>query len=82
MEVYDEGGGVYGLLTLSALGRWAVELTGGDVSSLTGAETLSPLKKTKNKKQGREELQRTADTDCLKIRMRAIGSEYALTAFA
>lgn len=34
------------------------------------------------KKQGREELQRTADTDGLKIRMRGVGSEDAPTAFA
>lgn len=47
MEVYDEGGGVYGLLLLSASGRWAVELAGGDGSSLTGAETLSPFLKKK-----------------------------------
>lgn len=43
------GEGVYGLLTLSALGRWAVELAGGDGSSLTGAETLSPFKKKKTR---------------------------------
>lgn len=68
---------------LSALGRWAVELTGEDGSGLAGAETLTSFRRSKVGKSCREQLALRNSTlirlfcgsVCHKIRMRGVGNK-------